>query len=135
MARRCRVGDSSDRDSVDAAIVAGEPIRGIADCFGIGRESVRRHAKNHPSPAPAAMQAASNHATAKTTLERMEARHEILADVVQAARASGRSTTIINASRELRQTAELQAKITGDLKDRPHVTGQPHGLAGVAERA
>ena len=135
MARRCRVGDSSDRDSVDAAIVAGEPIRGIADCFGIGRESVRRHAKNHPSPAPAAMQAASDRATAKTTLGRMEARHEILADVVQAARASGRSTTIINASRELRQTAELLAKITGDVNDRPQVTGQPHGLAGVAERA
>ena len=96
---------------------------------------MRRHTKNHPSHALAAMQAASNHATAKTTLERTEARHEILADVVQAARASGRSTTIINASRELRQTAELQAKITGDVNDRPQVTGRPHGLAGVAERA
>jgi hypothetical protein len=135
MARHCREGDSSDRDSVDPAIVAGEPIRGIADCCGIGRESVRRYAKTHPSSALAGTQAASDRATAKTTLECMEDRCEIPGDVVQAARASGRSTTTLNASRELRQTAELLAKITGDLNDRSQVTGQPHGLAGGAERA
>ena len=135
MARQCREGDSSDRLSIDAAIVAGEPIRGIADCCGIGRESVRRYAKNHPSSALAGTKAAPDRATAKTTLECMQDRYEIPGDVVQAARASGRSTTTLNASRELRQTAVLLAKIAGDLNDRPQVTGQHHGLAGVAERA
>jgi len=73
----------------------------------------------------------SDRTQAGTTLERMDLRNEMLAGQVQAACVGGHATTIINVSRELRQTAELLAKITGGLDDRLQaaVTSWP-GLSG-----
>lgn len=121
----CTICSRADRELVDQAIVSGEPQRAIASRFGVSRAAVQRHALRHPSPALAAMQADADREAdadrdkAKTVLERMEAQYEILATLVAEACTSGHSTTIINASRELRQTAELLARITHELDTRP----------------
>lgn len=121
MARACTICEHSERDSIDAALVCGEPMNVIAKLYGVGKDAARRHRVRHLSPALAAMQGERTRAVAKTTLERMEVQYGILADVVQAARDGGQSKTIIDASRELRQTAELLAKITGELNERPQI--------------
>ncbi|HJW75024.1 MAG TPA: hypothetical protein VJ787_05060 [Thermoleophilia bacterium] len=58
MPRVCTICEHPDRDSIDAALVSGEPMNLIAGRFDVGPDAVRRHRMRHLSAALAAMRTA-----------------------------------------------------------------------------
>jgi len=122
MPRPCTICTHPEREAIDHALVSGMSNRAIACQWHVGREAVRRHARAHISPALTALQAESDRARARTILDRMESQYAILEELVRTAGESGQAGLVVNASRELRQTAELLARISGELDTRPQVT-------------
>lgn len=47
MARRCTVCAHPDRDEIDTALVMGRSVRAVAEEYGLQRDAVHRHARNH----------------------------------------------------------------------------------------
>src|SRR5687767_5637427 len=47
MPRRCTVCDHAERDAIDAALVAGEAYRNIAERFGTSTTALVRHKDDH----------------------------------------------------------------------------------------
>lgn len=138
MGVQCSVCNHTEQESIDRALVAGTSLRTIRGEYGVSISSLSRHRKaGHVSPAIVAMQAAADQvdrAKATTMLERLEDQYGILAAVVADARESGSPTTIINASREMRQTAEVLAKITGELREQQvtvNLLTHPEVLAAI----
>lgn len=54
MPRRCSVCSHPNRDQIDRAVVAGQPMRRIAAEHGISESGLRRHVRQHVRPAIAA---------------------------------------------------------------------------------
>lgn len=138
MGIQCSICKADDRENIERALVAGTPYRTIRTEYGVGISALSRHQRaGHISPALIAMKAASDRddrAAATTMLQRLEEQYVVLAAVVADARKDGSPTTIINASREMRQTAEVLAKITGELNERPvtvNLLSSPEILAAL----
>jgi len=122
VARQCTVCTSEHRDLIDQGIVQGRSSYALADEYGVSPSAIQRHAKAHVSAALVALEVERTRVEAQTVLARMEAQYQTLAALIEQASKSGQAALVVNASRELRQTAELLAKITGELNDRPQVT-------------
>jgi len=122
LARHCTICEHVERDSIDAALVCGEPMPAIAKRHGVSRSAVQRHAKRHLSPALTALQTAEQTDRRATLLDRVEgliARAEAL---YSAATEDGKSAQALAVLKELRELVRLLGQATGELDDRPQVT-------------
>ena len=54
----CSICSHDAASAIDATLEAGRSIRSVADTFGVGYESLKRHRKNHLSVAPVSQMAA-----------------------------------------------------------------------------
>jgi len=122
MARACTICEHLHRDSIDAALVSGEPMNVIAERYGVGKDAVRRHRLRHLSPALAAMQTAEQEDRRATLLERIETLIERAETLYNAASAEGKSSQALAVLKELRELVRLLGQATGELDDRPQVT-------------
>ena len=117
MARACTVCEHVERDSIDAALVCGEPMPAIAKRHGVSRSAVQRHAKRHLSPALAAMQVEAERDAAKGLLQRTERLIERTERLLLAAEQDGKVSAALSAVAQLRPLLELLGKVTGEIKD------------------
>ena len=123
MPRPCAVCDHPERDSIDAAIVAGQSIRGIARRYGVSKDSVSRHAQNH---LPETLRKA--HAVKELTrADDLLGRVETLITEAEGLIEHGKGETVnvrawSSGISELRKCLELLARVTGELDERPQIT-------------
>lgn len=118
----CTTCDHPERAAIDAALVAGErSVRGIARQYGLDRTSLSRHRDVHLSPALAQVVAEEAKAGPRTALARLEELYDRLERQAEAAETQGAARLLLMTSRELRQTLETLARMTGELDDRPQV--------------
>jgi len=121
MSRVCTVCAHPERRAIDAAIVAGTPNRRIATQHGLSEAAVRRHAAEH---LPAALVAAAGAEETRQSLDVLQQLKTINAaalTVLRDARAAGDGDLALKAIDRICRQIELQAKLLGDLDERPVV--------------
>lgn len=116
----CTVCDHPDRVAIDAALTAGDTIRGTARRHGLTRWAVSRHREAHLSPALATVTDEAK-AGPRTAFARLETLYDRLERQAETAESQGAARLLLMTSRELRQTLETLARMTGELDDRAQV--------------
>lgn len=132
MPRVCTVCTHEKRQEIDAAIVSGEPIRGIAGRFDVSKSSLERHASSHlPAEVIAAQDAdeieranavlkASNKSVADL-LENAELLQKAAQHILSRTFDGGSYTAALGAIREARECLRLQGELLGELDKRPQI--------------
>ncbi len=121
MPRTCTICAHAEREAIDAALVAGEPFRNIAERSGTSPPALFRHRADHIPPALAQATEAAEVARADTLLGQLA---ELRADARRIggkAEDAGDLKTALSGIRELVRIVELTAKLVGELDDRPVV--------------
>jgi len=122
MPRACAVCDHPERDSIDAAIVAGQSIRGIARRYNLSKDSVHRHAQNHIPETLRKAHAVKESARADELLERVERLISEAEELLSFGKDEKQAKAWASGISELRKCLELLARVTGELDERPTIT-------------
>ncbi|HEY1387189.1 MAG TPA: hypothetical protein VGF38_01495 [Ktedonobacterales bacterium] len=120
MPRTCTVCSHSQRAQIDAALVSGTPYRDIAGRFQVSKTAVERH-REHIPVAISKSQEAREEAQALDVVKQLQAINGATLAVLKEARASGNPDLALRAIDRIQRQIELQAKLLGDLDDRPQV--------------
>lgn len=111
--------------AIDAALRAGEPDARVGRAFGLSRDAVRRHRISHladvPTVTPTTTLMIGPGDDVETLDRRLVALQSVLTDAVDQAVRTGKTSALLGASRELRQTIESIARLRGALDDRPTI--------------
>lgn len=121
MPRACSVCAHPKRQEVDAAISAATPYRDIARQYGLSKDAVARHASEHIAQAVAASQAARSEASALDVVAQLKAINGATLAILQEARRQSDPDLALKAIDRIQRQIELQAKLLGDLDERPQV--------------
>jgi len=114
MARTCTVCSHEDLEAIDNALSGGETVGWAATKFGLGRDALFRHRRNHMAALTAV-----HIARPRAVLARVTAQVNRLESYADDQHRAGRGQLFLAASRELRQSMELLAKLSGELDERP----------------
>jgi hypothetical protein len=121
MSRICTVCAHPQRPAIDAALVAGEPNRRIATQYAFSEASVRRHRAKHIPKQLAQAVEAEELSQADKLLAEVKRRHSLALAMLVKAGNAGDLRTALAGVREARGCLELEAKIRGQLDERPMV--------------
>jgi hypothetical protein len=120
MTRTCTVCQHAERAAIDAALVAGAPYRNIAQQFDVGYTAVARH-KEHIGAAIVASQEAREEAHALDVVKQLKTINATTVAILAEARQQKDPEIALKAIDRIQRQIELQAKLLGDLDDRPQV--------------
>ncbi len=120
MPRVCTVCAHPEREAIDAALVSGEPMRGIARRFAVSEDALNRHRRDHIAATLAKAEAAETVA-ADDLLGQVQMLQAKTLAILHQAEAAGGLTVALAAVREARGNIELLAKLTHQLSERPTV--------------
>ncbi len=121
MPRTCTICTSDQRQAIDAALVAGDPFRNIAERFGTSATALTRHKAEHLPAKLAKAHDAKEAAHANTLLDEIRALRGKAVSILLAAERAGDLRTALLAIREARSCVELLAELEGELSRRPEV--------------
>ena len=121
MPRTCSVCAHLSLSEIDKALVTRRSYCAISRSFGVGRDALRRHTKEH---LPDRLKKASEHEDVREALDVVAQLKEIngasLA-ILKEARSLRRNETALKAVDRIQKQIELQAKLLGELDERPQV--------------
>jgi hypothetical protein len=121
MPRICTVCTHADRAAIDKAVAAGQPMRALSALYRVSEDAVARHSASH---LPARLVKAQERQDVREALDvvaQLKAINVATLEVLRDARASGDGELVLKATDRALKQIELQAKLLGDLDDRPQV--------------
>ena len=121
MPRTCTVCHHTQRAEIDAALVAGASYRNIAEQFSLSLAALARHRSEHIPAAISQSQEAREEAQALDVVKQLKAINGASLAILAEARTSGNAETALKAIDRIHRQIELQAKLLGDLDERPQV--------------
>lgn len=116
MPRTCTICSHAQRAEIDAALVAGEPYRGIAQRFRVSPDAVYRHRAHVPAALARAKDAAEV-AHGDTLLEQVTGLQARTLAILTKAEKTGDLPTALRAIGEARRNLELLGKLAGELQE------------------
>lgn len=131
MAGVCLTCTSADRPAIEALIASGTGLSAVGRQFRMDRDALRRHRDRHMSAALTALRheqgrAERIEATARERVENLVAKLEALVERTDSER---RESMLLGASRELRASIELLARLSGELRPENQTTVQVLNLS------
>ncbi len=122
MPRTCTVCAHPERETIDRALVAGEPSRQIAARYGsLSRPAIQRHGENHLPATLLKASEAEEVARADDLLFQVRDLQEHALNILDKAEDAGELGIALRAIKEARGNFELLAKLLGELSDAPQV--------------
>jgi hypothetical protein len=121
MPRTCTICTHPQRAAIEAALVVGTSYRVIARQFGVGHDSVQRHADEHVKQQVAEQKEARDAAQALDVVQQLKTINWAALTVLKAARESGEHELVLKAIDRVHRQIETQAKLLGDLDERTRV--------------
>lgn len=121
MPRACTICTHPQRAEIDAALLAEEPLRIIAQRTGTSATALHRHKEHLPRFLVKAAEAAEV-AQADSLLEQVRSLQTRALSILDRADEAGDLRTALGAIREARSTLELLAKLSGELQQEGTVT-------------
>jgi hypothetical protein len=116
--RTCTICGHPARAEIDRALVAGTTYRDISLRFQVGVMAVQRHKAHIPAQLAQAA-AAEQVSAADKLLAEVERLHQLALSLLANAAKAGDLRTALAGIREARGCLELEAKIRGELDERP----------------
>jgi hypothetical protein len=121
MPRACTICTHDDREQINAALVAGQPYRTVADRFGAAPGAVLRHRMAHLPVALTKAQEAVEVARADTLLDQVRQLQAKALAILTRAEQTGDLRTALLGIGQARGCLELLAKLEGELDERPQI--------------
>jgi hypothetical protein len=137
MPRTCAVCGRTERDEIDQALLAGEPLRNIAKRVSLSVASLFRH-KAHLSETLKKSREAAEVSRADSLIDQLERLKEDARRIQEKAEAAKDFRGALAGVRELTRLVELAARLSGELNERPetkilNVTFDPQTAKRIAE--
>jgi hypothetical protein len=132
VAQPCTVCAHADRRLIDRALVVGrETNRKIAQAYGVSEFALWRHKADHIPERLAKAQEATDVRAALDVLTQLKAINAASLEVLRQAREDGKGGLVLAAVDRVQRQIELQARLLGELDDRPtlNVLVAPEWLA------
>jgi transposase-like protein len=115
--RTCTICTHPGREAIDAALVAGEAYRNIAERFGTSTTALVRHKADHlPASLPQAKHAEETTQADSLLGQLLSLNRETLA-ILKAARDGEDNELALKAIARAEKQIELQAKLLGELQE------------------
>ncbi len=121
MPRICSVCTHPDRAAVDAALLAQEPLRTIADRWSVSKTALIRHREDHLPTILVQAKVAGEVARADDLLAQVRDLQGRALRILSVAEGEGDLKTALQGIREARGCLELLAELTQQLDRRPQV--------------
>lgn len=121
MPRVCTVCTHENRAEIDQAIVAGTPLRDIAIQNAVGKDALMRHKSDHLPASLVQAAGAEEVKDALNVLDQLRAINDTTRAILAEARKSKDGELALKAVDRIQRQIELQAKLLGDIDDRPQV--------------
>lgn len=122
MPRTCTICAHPERDAIDTALIAGEPVRSVASRYvTIGRMAVQRHKDEHLPATLAKAHEAGEVAHADDLLGQVRGLRSTAISILMQAERAGDLRTALMGVREARACVELLAEMEGELNRTPQV--------------
>ncbi len=121
MPRTCTACAHESRSEIDRGLVAGEPLRTIADRWSVSKTALIRHRESHLPSALVRAREAEEVARADVLLSQMCGLHDRTLAILSASEDAGELRTALGAIREARGNLELLAKLLGEINDAPRI--------------
>lgn len=130
MPRTCTVCTHAEAHAINKAIVGGGNLREIAALYRVSEDALARHRGAHIPVALAKAQEATEVRQALDVLQQLKYINAAALTVLKDARAAGEGDLVLKAVDRVMRQIELQAKLLGDLDERPVVlVASPEWLA------
>ena len=121
MPRVCTVCSHPDRPAIDQSMLNHRPFRAIADTFRVSRQALVRHYDDHLPAALAKAKEAEDVRQAIDHITQFKVVNSVTLAILKEARDRSDHDTALRAIDRVLKQVELQAKLIGELDDRPQV--------------
>jgi hypothetical protein len=122
MTRPCTVCAHPAVEAIDRALVAGEPAEKFARYRSLSPAAVKRHRAEHLPETLVKAKDAEDLGHAVDVVKQLRAINAASLQILNEARLSGNGELVLKAVDRVQRQVELQAKLLGDLDDRPAVS-------------
>ncbi len=121
MARPCSVCHHPERPAIDQGLVSGASSYHLAARYGVSPDAISRHFAAHVPAALVQAQEAEDVAHAIDVVKQLKAINLAAVSILAEARKSKDHDTALKAIDRIQRQIELQARLLGELDDRPQV--------------
>jgi len=121
MPRTCTVCAHASRGEIEHALVAGESFRNIAERFGTSLAALHRHKGEHLPAKLVMAREVEDVREALDVVKQLKAINAASLAILKEARDQGKPSTALQAIDRIQKQIELQAKLLGELDERPQV--------------
>ena len=121
MPRTCTICRHPERDGIERALLAGEPLRNIAERFRLSATALHRHKRDHLPATLAKAREVEEVARADDLLAQVQGLQTKALELLRRAEAGGDYRTALQGVREARGCLELLAELTQQLDRHPRV--------------
>lgn len=120
MPRTCTICRHFEQRTIERALISGQPLRSIADHFGVAKTSLIRHRK-HLSRSLLRAKEIKKATDADSILANVCSIQAKAKRILEKAEESGNYRIALSAIREIRGIVELLARMAGKLREGPTV--------------
>ena len=119
MPQTCTICRHKDREAIDQEILAGDPLRNIAEQFGISLTALHRHKQSDIPAALTQAKQAAEETQAETLFDRLRELNRETAAILREARALATrdNDLALKAIARAEKQLELEARLLGELNE------------------
>jgi hypothetical protein len=119
--RVCTVCTHPQRSQIDRELAGGAPHHELVALYRVSKDAVSRHSATHLPAQVVKAQAAEDVKQALDVLQQLKAINGATLQILQQARAVGDGDLALRAIDRIQRQIELQARLLGELDDRPQL--------------
>jgi len=121
MARQCLVCQHEQKAAIDRELAAGKSLRDLSALFRVSEDSLARHRDAHISPVVVRAQEAEDITRGLDVVKQLKAINGVTMQILHEARQQKNPDIALKAIDRIERQITLQAKLLGDLDERPVV--------------
>lgn len=121
MSRQCLVCQHTQKATIDRELAAGKSLRDLSALFRVSEDSLARHRDAHIPIAVAKAQEAEDITRGLDVVKQLRAINGVTMQILHEARQQRNPEVALKAVDRIQRQIELQAKLLGDLDERPVV--------------
>ncbi len=121
MPQPCTICTHPDRDAIEQAMVTDMPNRAIARQWRVSKDAVARHKEDHLPSRVVKAQEATDLRQAFDVVQQLKAINGVTLAILKGAREMRNDKIALAAVDRVQRQIELQARLLGELDDRPVV--------------